>query len=103
MLDLWREQVTSEKAHFRELSGLPGTGHNGELPIETHTARIRASIKAKPIGGVRSPPGSGYMVVVVHRPPPLVVWNVGSPFACGCGALWWYAHTVSTHAGPNTV
>ena len=64
MLDLWREQVTSEKAHFRELSGLPGTGHNGELPIETHTARIRASIKANPIGGVRSPPGSGKTMIL---------------------------------------
>ena len=59
MLDLWREQVPSDKAHFRELSGLPGTGHNRWLPIENHTDSIRASIKAHPICGVRSPPGSG--------------------------------------------
>ena len=64
MLDLWREQVPSEKAHFRELSGLPGTGHNRWLPIENHTARIRASIKAHPICGVRSPPGSGKTMIL---------------------------------------
>ena len=57
MLDLWREKVPS--AHFRKLSGLPATGHSGSLPIETHTAKIMASIEANHIIGVRSPPGSG--------------------------------------------
>ena len=58
-MDLWRDLVTAEDAHFRKLSEIPGTGRQGELPIETHTATIRAIIKQNPIGGVRSPPGSG--------------------------------------------
>ena len=64
MLDLWRERVPSGMAHFRELSGLPGTGHKHWLPIENHTDRIRASIKAHPICGVRSPPGSGKTMIL---------------------------------------
>ena len=64
MLDLWREQVPSDKAHFRELSGLPGTGHDRWLPIENHTDSIGASIKAHPICGVRSPPGSGKTMIL---------------------------------------
>ena len=64
MLDLWREQVTSEKAHFRKLSRLPGTRRTGKLAIEAHTDRIRASIEANLIVGVRSPPGSGKTMIL---------------------------------------
>ena len=64
MLDLWREQVTSEKAHFRKLSRLPGTGRTGKLAIEAHTDRIRASIAVNLIVGVRSPPGSGKTMIL---------------------------------------
>ena len=64
MWDLWRERVPSEMAHFRELSGLPGTGHKHWLPIENHTDTIRASIKAHPICGIRSPPGSGKTMIL---------------------------------------
>ena len=64
MLDLWRERVSSEQAHFRELAGLPGTGQNNCLPIENHTDSIFASIEAHSICGVRSPPGSGKTMIL---------------------------------------
>ena len=51
MLDLWREQVPSEKAHFREFSGLPGTKHKRWLPIENHNTGTA-------FGGIISEPRS---------------------------------------------
>ena len=64
MLDLWREHIPSDKAHFRELSGLPGTEDGRRLPIEKHTDSIGASIEANLICGVRSPPGSGKTMIL---------------------------------------
>ena len=59
MLSRWREGVSPETAHIRELAGLPGTGHQHGLPIESHADTIRDAIETKPICAVRSPPGSG--------------------------------------------
>ena len=80
MLDLWRERIPSDKAHFRELSGLAGTGPDGWLPTEHHTDSIRASIEAQPICGVRSPPGSGKAMIL---PEVLFAWAEG-----GAQARW---------------
>ena len=44
MLEAWREG-TADKAHFRQLSGLPGTDHGGGLPIQNLTQAIVATIK----------------------------------------------------------
>ena len=59
MLQTWRERISADTAHFRELAGLPGTQQDGRLPIEHHEASIVASINQNSISGVRSPPGSG--------------------------------------------
>ena len=64
MVDMWRERVSSEEAHFRELAGLPGTGQKDCLPIENHSDIIFASIEANSICGVRSPPGSGKTMIL---------------------------------------
>ena len=64
MLEAWREGIPAGTAHFRQLSGLPGTEDDGWLPIENHTRSIGASIKAQCICGVRSPPGSGKTMIL---------------------------------------
>ena len=64
MVEMWRERISSEDTHFRELAGLPGTGHSNCLPIENHTVSIFASIEAHSICGVRSPPGSGKTMIL---------------------------------------
>ena len=64
MLEAWREGISADKAHFRQLSGLPGTEDDGWLPIEHHTDSILASIKRYAICGVRSPPGSGKTMIL---------------------------------------
>ena len=66
MLDAWRERIPADKAHFRELSGLPGTEHDGKLPIKKHIDSIGASIKANPICGVRSSSGSGTTLILLE-------------------------------------
>ena len=64
MVDMWRERISSEDTHFRELAGLPGTGQKDCLPIENQSDSIFASIEANSICGVRSPPGSGKTMIL---------------------------------------
>ena len=64
MLSRWREGVSPETAHIRELAGLPGTGHQHGLPIQSHAHTIRDAIETKPICAVRSPPGSGKTMIL---------------------------------------
>ena len=64
MLDLWRHHVPVHKAHFRELSGLPGAGDKRRLPIEKYIARIREIICDHCLCGIRSPPGSGKTMIL---------------------------------------
>ena len=64
MVEMWRERISSEDTHFRELAGLPGTTQKNCLPIEKHSDSIFASIEANSICGVRSPPGSGKTMIL---------------------------------------
>ena len=68
MLQAWKDG-TAHKAHFRQLSGLPGTDEDGGLPIpglpiENHTEDIVATLKTNAICGVSSPPGSGKTMIL---------------------------------------
>ena len=83
MLRRWREGVSSETAHFRELAGLRGTGHQHGLPIESHAGTIRDALKTKPICAVRSPPGSGKTMIL---PELLHEWAAEGPHR-GCKRL----------------
>ena len=64
MLSRWREGGSPETAHIRELAGLPGTGHQHGLPIDSHAHTIRNATETKPICAVRSPPGSGKTMIL---------------------------------------
>jgi len=64
MVEKWRERISSEDTHFRELAALPGSRQRNGLPIENHSNSIFASIEANSICGVRSPPGSGKTMIL---------------------------------------
>ena len=74
MLPVWRQHVPSGEAHFRELSGLPGTRDERRLPIEQWIPRIQESIRDHCICGIRGPPGSGKTMIL---PELLYKWAEG--------------------------